>query len=67
MHSTKQIPSTAIARLLSNPELTPEQRDVYVALSQGDITDEEAIQKVMELEASRNAAENQAADKPTTA
>lgn len=63
MHSTQQIPSATIARLLSNPELTSEQRDVVIALSEGRLSDEEAIQKIMELETARNTRENTAAAK----
>lgn len=65
MQSTNKISSDAIARLLSNPELTPEQRDVYVALSQGKLTEEQAIQQVMVLETARNAQENTTATNPT--
>ncbi|MDU0371999.1 hypothetical protein ACFPAF_16475 [Hymenobacter endophyticus] len=67
MTSNKQVPSAAIARLLSNPELTPEQRDVYVQLSEGNLTEEEAISQVMALETARNAGEVAAIDKPATA
>lgn len=67
MTSNKQVPSAAIARLLSNPELTPEQRDVYVQLSEGNLTEEEAISQVMALETARNSGEVAATDKPATA
>lgn len=47
-----ELPS--VAGLLSNPDLTAEQRDVYVAMSEGSVSPDEAIRRVMELESARN-------------